>query len=140
MGTPIPPPLPVPPVPPGELCSACWGPGGAFGGGPTPSSITIEFDGISKGPNWAEDDGPPPEGSFDLPQHIIASPCEYLLRSGLEIIVSFFGPQTLVFGSKVGGFEFFAKIHDGACATVISSDLNDHFTGGTATITIPGVV
>lgn len=137
MGTPIPEPGPVDPVAPGELCDVCWGFDKEFGAVPTPSSITVEFDGIAKGPNWQPSDGDPPEGSFDLSQNLDFGPCFFTIRGDINVEVSFGLAITFVFGSKTGGFQFFSVQHDGICATVMSSTLNDHFTGGTATVTIP---
>lgn len=137
MGTPIPPPAPTPPVAPGFDCIFCWGPGKTFGDVETPSSIDIEFDGIAPGPNWGPADGDPPEGKFTLPQFAEGLPCLYEDADTLDISVGFLEASTSVQASKVGGNAFFSTVDSDACVTVLANDLDDHFTGGTATITIP---
>lgn len=43
MGTPVPPPLIIEPVPAGNPCAIAWGPGKPFGDGPTPESIVVNL-------------------------------------------------------------------------------------------------
>lgn len=139
MGTPIPPPGPIDPVAPGELCVNCWGLDGIFGNGPTPSQITVEIDGVAKGPNWVPEDGDPPNGTYDLPQFLLGGPCLFLLEGGINLEV-FFGPTNVVIsGFKAPGFSFFISAPSDPCVLVVGSNLNDHFTGGTATITLPEI-
>lgn len=139
MGRPVPPPIPPDPVAPGELCVFCWGPDGIFGDGPTPSQITVEIDGVAKGPGWVPADGDPPEGSFDLPQLLIAGPCVFIIEGVVNINVLFDVANTVVDGSKLGGPSFFIGETTGPCILVVKSNLDAHFSGGTATITLPGI-
>lgn len=137
MGTPIPPPGPVDPVAPGFDCVSCWGFEKPFGNVETPSSIDVEFDGIAKGPNWIPADGDAPEGSFTLPQFDEGFPCLFEDENAFNISIGFLEGSTSVQASKSGGNSFFSTVTNQPCMTVIANDLDDHFTGGTATITIP---
>lgn len=137
MGTRIPEIVPTPPVPPGEPCPFCWGEDKEFGNVPTPSTVSINFSGISKGPNWQAADGEPPEGDFDVPQNVEEGPCNFHIRTDIDIELNYAPTSTLLFGSKVGGFGFFFSIHEEECINVLSSSLDDHFSGGTAVVTLP---
>lgn len=139
MGRRVPEPIPPDPVPAGELCSVCWGPGGIFGDGPTPSQITVEIDGVSRGPNWIPADGEPPNGSFDLPQLLDAGPCVFDVVGAVNLSAIFDVASTVVNGSVTGGFAFFDSNPAAPCVKVLTSNLGDHFAGGTATIILPEV-
>lgn len=139
MGTLIPPPTIPDPVPPGDPCDFCWGPGKPFGL-VTPEELIITVTGIEKGPNWMPIDGDPPNGVFILSQPFPAVPCFFISPFVDPRIGIFFDvASTGVDGEVSSGEMFFEALPAVPCLTVIENELDDHFTGGTATITIPPV-
>lgn len=137
MGTPIPVPDPPTPVPPGELCENCWGPGKEFGDIPTPSSLTCIIDGVVKGPLWVPADGEPPNDTYELPQDPEQFACIFEILGAINLSVQFSRTTTQVEGSITGRFGFFQGQSNAECVTVVRSIINQHFTGGTATIILP---
>lgn len=137
MGTKIPIPIPPPPVSGGELCNICWGPGGPFAPGPTPIELNVNVTGVEKGPNWQLADGEPPAGDFVLIQTVPALPCFFRKNTSPTLRLVFGNFETSLFGQVLNGQTWFSGLVASTCQTVIANSINDHFTGGTAVVTIP---
>jgi len=140
MGTPIPPPVAIDPVAAGSPCPICWGTGKPFGAAGTPEEIVVNFSGINKGPNWVAGDGEPLNGEYTLPQ-ISGYPCGFRLLNfvvGVEVV--FLPTHTSIFMDRLSYPNHFDGDSRGPCDLLVYNDEDDHFTGGSALITIPGVV
>ncbi len=139
MGTPIPPPIIVPPADPGGACGNCWGVGKIFGDGDTPDEIWLNFSGINKGPNWVIADGDPIEGLFQLLQVMIA-PCSYLATEIDWLIdCTFESDDTTVGVLAATGPIVFQAFGNEACEVFVENKTDDHFTGGSCLLIIPEV-
>jgi len=138
MGTIIPPPPIIPPVPPGDKCLYCWGVGKYFGDIPTPSKVYVNIEGVEKGPLWTAGKGEPFSGTFELEQNPIW-PCRF-------ITVNPIWPQLRCeFGSNdilmiAGNFErngiFLGWTPEG-CNGVAGNWYKDYFKNGQMTLLPP---
>ena len=139
MGVPVPPPLIVDPVSPGDLCASCWGVGKTFGDTPTPESVTVNFSGISKGPIWTPDFGEPPDGDFIIPQNEVIS-CFFRLRIGdILYVVIWNDVVTFVQKEDLGFGEQYTAAGKNACDLFCTTVERGHFIGGSALIILPEV-
>lgn len=140
MGTPIPLPTIPDPVPPGDFCDSCWGPGGLFGVGPTPESILVTVFGIKKGPNWGVLDGEPLEGEFTLDQNVVL-PCLYRGGGGgslLQVLFLSNATGASIVAPSAETMFFYNQLI--ACNILLDNEEDNHFVGGTVKITIPKVI
>lgn len=140
MGTPVPLPIDVPPVPPGDPCTTCWGTGKPFGDIDTPSEIPAIVSGINKGPNWSGSAGVPPNGERLFIQDP-NFPCRYSADFDVWFV-------RMVFGSVFEGCSltrlgfitaFFSRVPD-ACRELYTNEENDKFVGGTVQIFLPETI
>lgn len=127
-------------VPAGDPCGICWGLGKPFGGGDTPESIEVTFEGIEKGPGWIPGNGEPIDGTFTLDQ-LAASPCEFtdIPAPPFGIFVNFLNGITQVGGVSDTGFPSFFRSTNVSCSTVFANQLVNRFINGSAVIRIPEV-
>lgn len=140
MGKPIPPPLVIEPVSAGALCSLLWGPGKAFGDGPTPESVVVNFSGQNqRNPN----DPPflaPLVGDFILLQ-IIGQPCRFFLDIGTHTIELIWSSGFSLLRQILGGFTVtFNALTTGIGTTEFVSGFTFNFIGGTGFVKIPDII
>jgi len=132
--------IPLPPIiPPGNLCSACWGDGKDFGNIPTPSQLNIYFSGVEKGAGWIPGDPEPIDGNFLLDQHS-SWPCVFEHDDGtteIQLWFSTFNTELSATDTNTG-VGLFTGV-EGLCTPVIDNQITVTFKNGTATVTIPTV-
>ena len=137
MGTEIPEPITPDPVAPGDTCSVCWGVGKAFGDIDTPSSIILNFSGISKSPTWMSGDPEPLDGAFLFTQDL-STPCEFDdTTAGLVGTVFFLPDTTQIRVDEIFGPVMFSGLSDNACELLIDNTGTVIFEGGSCLITLP---
>lgn len=141
MGTPIPPPPVILPIPPGNPCSVCWGIGKEFGSGSTPIKIFVTIEGVEKGPLWLPVFGEPLNGDFLLEQTDLF-PCryEYPAIGSLRVEVRFLFDRTIVSAFSDTGFLCFTGDPMNICQTLFPNQETLEFKNGTFLITIPEIV
>ena len=138
MGTIIPPPPIIPPVPPGNHCSHCWGVGKHFGDIPTPSKIYVNIEGVEKGPLWNSYDGEPFSGTFELEQNPIW-PCRYATIDPVwpSLRCEFGTRDILMIASNFERNSIFLGWVPQACQGVAGNWYRDSFKNGQMTLLPP---
>lgn len=139
MGQPIPEAIEVDPVAAGDACMICWGTDKPFGDGDTPESITVNFSGVQKGPDWLAGDGEPIEGEFELTQDP-GNACTF--NGGAPdflIICDFTAVNTEVTVLSALGPIAFLSQGSGPCETLVFNEEVSEFENGSCKIIIPEV-
>lgn len=137
MGKPIPPPIVPVPVPPGTLCTTCWGSGKPFGDGDTPESVTASISGINKSIFWDPSSGEPPNGVVILEQTGVGS-CSFSKITASHTFLLTWSSILSRFTIRLPASElvFFDTILN-ICKTSFENVGTFAFTGGTVEIIIP---
>lgn len=137
MGTPIPIPIVIDPVPPGAGCPFCWGAGKPFGDVDTPESVIVTISGVNKGPNWTPANEDPLEGMFELNQEI-AEPCIFSAIIGDLIFDLFWDTDPATFGvQRFGDEDPFFGVGVTLCVLRFENTQQFFFVGGSAVISLP---
>lgn len=139
MGTPIPEPIIVPPVPAGNDCTICWGIGKPYGDGDTPESIKVNFSGIAKADDWDSWMLDPFEGEFELDQFGIF-PCHFRFTDAVWMVNVIFHTLSteIVLEGRDGGFQFLSP-NSSECATLVFNEREIRYVNGTCKILIPEI-
>jgi hypothetical protein len=136
MGTPIPPePEPLP-VPPGDRCALCWGPGKTFGDVDTPAYVIATISGVAHGEFWIEAFGEVSDGEYILTQ-LDGYPCFFEALSDMSYIMweqtRDYSVAWVTSDKGVSALD----ISISPCETFFFNGTGDYFAGGSLKITIP---
>ena len=140
MGTPIDPPIIVPPGGPGDDCSICWGREKPFGEVETPDHIYLNFSGIQKSLTWSIGDPEPLDGLVVIPQSA-GQPCIFSdIIDGVGYELVFLPGSTMIKAEYIPGIDMFYALTSSACEIFAFNESTGIFENGSCMIIIPEVV
>lgn len=137
MGTPIPDPIIVPPVPAGNLCTNCWSVGKPFYDDDTPAEIVANFSGINRGSGWDASLPEPFNGEFVLVQDAFVN-CLFVFDDGTNrVTILFTTTNTNIALTEAPLGDFFRSPSAGPCELLVENESTVRYIGGTCKITLP---